>query len=314
MGTQCWLAEVSRAGFYRHWQEREPNHEEVLLRDRLQQVVLGERRRRGYRYVSRVLRAEGFAVNHKRVLRLMREDNLLCLRKRKFVLTTDSEHQFMVYPNLVPGLTLSGINQLWVADITYIRLREDFLYLAVVMDAYSRRIIGWALDHHLQASLAVEALQMALRERDWKPGVLTHHSDQGVQYACRDYTDLLQQREILISMSRRGNPYDNARAERFMRTLKQEEVYCQQYRNLQEARASIGYFLEEVYNRRRLHSALQYQTPAQFEAARAAVETDGAEGKAGKPKPGFPAFPQPLKIPPGFSPFPQHDDDLIGLS
>jgi transposase InsO family protein len=315
VGKQCWLAEVSRAGFYRHWQEREPKQEEILLRDRLQQVVLGERRRRGYRYVAQVLRAEGFAINHKRVLRLMREDNLLCLRKRKFVLTTDSDHQFMAHPNLVPGLTLTGVNQLWVADITYIRLREDFLYLAVVMDAYSRRIIGWALDHHLQASLAVGALQMALRERDWKPGVLTHHSDQGVQYACRDYTDLLQQREILISMSRRGNPYDNARAERFMRTLKEEEVYCQRYRNLREARESIGHFLEEIYNRRRLHSALQYQTPAQFEAGRAAVETDGAAGKAGKPNPGFPTFPQTLKIPPGFSPFPQHDDDdLIGLS
>ena len=313
MGTQCWLAEVSRAGFYRHWQEREPNQEEMLLRDRLQQVVVGERRRRGYRYVLRVLRAEGFAVNHKRVLRLMREDSLLCLRKRKFVLTTDSEHQFSVHPNLVPGLTLTGINQLWVADITYIRLREDFIYLAVVMDAYSRRIIGWALDRHLQASLAVEALQMALRERDWKPGTLTHHSDQGVQYACQDYTDLLEGRGILISMSRRGNPYDNARAERFMRTLKEEEVYCQRYRNLQEARESIGHFLEEVYNRRRLHSALQYRTPEQFEATAAAVETDGTDGNAGKP--GFPAFPQPLKIPLGFSQFPQHDDDaLIGLS
>ena len=315
MGEQCWLAEVSRAGFYRHWQEREPNQEEMLLRDRLQQVVLGGRQRRGYRYVLRELRREGFVVNPKRVLRLMREDNLLCLRTRKFVLTTDSEHQFSIHPNLVPGLTLTDINQLWVADITYIRLREDFIYLAVVMDAYSRRIIGWALDRHLQASLAVEALQMALRERDWKPGMLTHHSDQGVQYACKDYTDLLEEREILISMSRRGNPYDNARAERFMRTLKQEEVYCHRYRNLQEARESIGYFLEEVYNRRRLHSALDYRTPEEFEAAAAAVETDGTDGNGGKPKPGFPPFPQPLKIPSGFSQFPQHDDDaLIGLS
>lgn len=313
MGEQCWLAGVSRAGFYRHWQEQEPKQEEVLLRARLQQVVLSERQRRGYRYVLRVLRGEGFTINHKRLLRLMREDNLLCLRTRKFVLTTESEHQFSVHPNLVPELALTEINQLWVADITYIRLREDFIYLAVVMDSYSRRIIGWALDHHLQARLAVEALQMALRERNWKPGTLTHHSDQGVQYACKDYTDLLEERDILISMSRRGNPYDNARAERFMRTLKQEEVYCQRYRNLREARESIGFFLEEVYNRRRLHSALEYQTPAQFEAARAPVETDGADGKAGKPKPGFPTFPQTLKIPSGFSPFPQHDD-LIGLS
>jgi transposase InsO family protein len=312
---QCWLAEVSRAGYYRRWEERASSEEAMHLRHRVQQIVLANGRRRGYRYVTAELRREGNLVNHKRVWRIMHDDNLLCLRSRKYVLTTDSEHEFRVYPNLVPSLKVTGTNQLWVADITYIRLLEEFIYLAVVLDAYSRRVVGWALDQHLQASLAVVALRMALRERQCQRGVLVHHSDQGVQYGCPEYTEILADQDILISMSRRGNPYDNAKAERFMRTLKEEEVYCHRYRNLEEARSSIGYFLEEVYNRRRLHSALQYRTPEEFEATGKAVETDGTGGNGGKPKAGFPPFPQPLKIPSGFSQFPQHDDDaLIGLS
>jgi transposase InsO family protein len=203
-------------------------------------------------------------VNRKRVQRLMGEDNLLCLRKRKFVITTDSNHDLPVYPNLASTLVLTGLDQLWVADITYIRLELEFVYLAVMLDAFSRREIGWALDRTLEASLAIEALQMALRRRRPAPG-LVHHSDQGVQYASTDYTNLLKASGITISMSRRGNPYDNATCESFLKTLKYEEVYRSEYRDLDEARASIGTFLEKVYNQKRLHSALGYLPPAGFE-------------------------------------------------
>jgi len=210
------------------------------------------------------LQRRGQKVNRKRVQRLMREDNLLCLRKRKFVITTDSNHDLPVYPNLASTLVLTGLDQLWVADITYIRLELEFVYLAVMLDAFSRREIGWALDRTLEASLTIEALQMALRRRRPAPG-LVHHSDQGVQYASTDYTDLLKASGITISMSRRGNPYDNATCESFLKTLKYEEVYRSEYRDLDEARASIGTFLEKVYNQKRLHSALGYLPPAEFE-------------------------------------------------
>jgi transposase InsO family protein len=197
----------------------------------------------------------------------MREDNLLCLRrKRSFVTTTDSKHHWAVYPNLAKGRKLNGINQLWVADITYIRLEIEFVYLAVILDAYSRRVIGWMLDRTLQAGLAVAALQMALRRRSPSPG-LVHHSDRGVQYASSDYTQLLKEHGIAISMSGRANPWDNAMCESFMKSLKQEEVYRQEYRDLAEARESIEHFLENVYNERRLHSALRYCPPAEFEQA-----------------------------------------------
>ena len=175
----------------------------------------------------------------------MREDNLLCLRRRKFVITTDSDHGLPVYPNRARELVLTGLDQLWVADITYIRLEWEFVYLAVILDAFSRRVIGWALDRTLETSLTLEALRMALERRQPVPGVV-HHSDRGVQYAATDYTDLLQQNGLLISMSRRGNPYDNATCESFLKTLKYEEVYRTEYRDLAEARASIGVFLEKV--------------------------------------------------------------------
>ena len=195
----------------------------------------------------------------------MREDNLLCLRKRKFVVaTTDSNHSRPVYPNLAGAMTVNGINQLWVADITYIRLEWEFVYLAVVLDAFSRRVIGWALDRTLEDELTLGALRMALERRLPAPG-LVHHSDRGIQYASGDYTGLLKQRQITISMSRKGNPYDNAFCESFMKTLKYEEVHRQEYRDLDDARASIGHFLERVYNQKRLHSALGYRAPAQFE-------------------------------------------------
>ena len=203
------------------------------------------------------------AVNHKRVLRLMPTDDLLCLRRRAFVpATTDSRHDWRVVPNLARGMQVTGLDQLWVADITYLRLLEEFAFLAVVLDTFSRRVVGWAVDVHLRAALAIAALQMALTARCPQPGQLIHHSDRGVQYACAEYSALLAAHGIQPSMSRVGSPYDNAKAESFMSTLKREEVDGRAYRHAQEARRSIGSFIEEVYNRQRLHSALSYVAPA----------------------------------------------------
>ena len=262
----CVLARVSRAGYYRHWAASAPREEETAVRDAIQRVTL-ENRHYGYRRVAKELRNQGVVVNSKRVLRLMRRDNLLCLRKRPFVpMTTDSRHEWRVVPNLVRDLVLTDLNQLWVADITYVRLAEEFAFLAVVLDAFSRRVIGWALDGHMRASLATAALQMAIATRRLVPGSLIHHSDRGVQYACGEYTGILEAHGIQPSMSRIGNPYDNAKAESFMKTLKHEEVDGRDYRDLNQARDEIGAFIENVYNRRRLHSALAYRPPAEFEA------------------------------------------------
>jgi transposase InsO family protein len=260
----CRLGQVSRAGFYRHWQQREPCAEETELRARMHQIVLAHRRNYGYRRVTRELRNQGWAVNHKRVARLMAEDNLLCLGKRRWVATTDSGHDLRVYLNLAARLQLSGIDQLWIADITYIRLAEEFLFLAVVLDAFSRRVLGWSLGERLDAGLAVAALHQAIDLRQPAPG-LVHHSDRGVQYASNAYVDLLLEHGIEPSMSRAGNPYDNAKCESFIKTLKQEEIYTRQYRDRADLEAHIGEFLDRYYNRRRLHSALGYRTPEQFE-------------------------------------------------
>ena len=262
----CVLAGVSRATYYRHWHAAAPRTEETALRDVLQRLAVAQRHY-GYRRLTELVRRDGWAVNHKRVLRLMRTDNLLCLRRRAFVpATTDSRHSWRVVPNLARGLELTGLDQLWVADITYVRLLEEFAFLAIVLDAFSRRVIGWALEVHLQARLALAALQMALAARRPRPDTLIHHSDRGVQYACAEYTACLAEYGIQPSMSRIGSPYDNAKAESFMKTLKQEEVDGRAYRDADEARRSIGGFIEEVYNRQRLHSALSYLAPADFEA------------------------------------------------
>ena len=263
----CTLAGVSRASYYRHWCRVAPRREQTELRDVLQRLAVAHRHY-GYRRLNALLRREGWAVNHKRVLRLMRTDNLLCLRRRAFVpATTDSRHDWQVVPNLACGMQVTGLDQLWVADITYLRLLEEFAFLAVILDAFSRRVVGWAVEVHLRAALAVAALQMALAARRPQPGQLIHHSDRGVQYACAAYRELLTTHGIQPSMSRVGSPYDNAKAESFIGTLKREEVDGRAYRTAQEARRSIGRFIEEVYNRQRLHSALNYLAPADFEAA-----------------------------------------------
>ena len=269
MNALCQMTGMSRAGFYRSRMPRQATPVEMEIRDQMQKVAL-ESPAYGYRRITVELQKRGFAINHKRVLRMMRQDNLLCVRRRAFVVTTDSRHNLPIYPNLARQMELAAINQLWVADITYIRLREEFVYLAVVLDAFSRRVIGWALGRTLEAELAVTALRMALIERKPAPG-LVHHSDRGVQYASHDYTEMLKQHQATISMSRKGNPYDNAACESFIKTLKYEEVYRNEYRDFQEARASIGEFLERVYNESRLHSALGYLPPAEFEQNGGAV-------------------------------------------
>lgn len=261
----CELAQVSRAGFYRHWEERAPKQMDNAIRDAMQRIAL-QNRCLGYRRIKVMLQAQGFHINHKKLARMLREDNLLSLRRRPFVVTTDSQHAFTVFPNLARGMILNGINQLWVSDITYIRMQEQFAFLAVILDAFSRRVIGWELDTSIDATLTLRALANALANRGSTPGIV-HHSDRGIQYCCNEYVSRLEKHGFIISMSRRANPWDNARAESFMKTLKVEEVYLKKYRDLADAHENLKQFLEDVYNESRLHSALDYQSPAQFEAS-----------------------------------------------
>jgi len=261
------LTGVSRASYYRSWAASAPKGEETELRDLVQRLALAHRFY-GYRRITELVRREGWPANRKRVARIMREDNLLRLRKPIFKpATTDSRHSWVVWPNLARHLVPRATNQLWVADITYVRLSEAFVFLAVILDAFSRKVVGWAMADHLKASLALDALQMALASRPLVAGRLVHHSDRGIQYACGDYIARLEAAGVQPSMSRPGCPYDNAMAESFMKTLKTEEVDGRLYRDLDHATAEIGRFIQIIYNRQRLHSALDYLSPEEFETS-----------------------------------------------
>jgi putative transposase len=282
----CRLAGVSRATYYRQLAEKEPEREQQETRAAIQEVALAHKRRYGYRRITAQLRRDGLAVNHKRVARLMREDNLLAIVRRKYILTTDSRHSLKVYHNLAARMELTGINQLWIADITYIRLGSEFVYLAVVIDRYSRRVVGWELDRTLAARLAIGALEKAIAQRQ-PPPRLVHHSDRGIQYASSDYVELLKSHDITPSMSRKANPYDNAACESFMKTLKHEEIHCNQYRTLEDLTSNVEAFIDGYYNRQRLHSALGYRSPEEFEAASAAKESTGPETRSAQTRLSF---------------------------
>jgi len=270
----CSLAGVSRAAYHRYWNDHAAREQDAELRSAIQEIALADRHY-GYRRIHAELRRQGWEVNHKRVLRLLREDNLLSLRRKPFLATTNSGHDHAIYSNLTRDLHLSAIHQLWVADITYVRLREEFIYAAVILDAYSRRVIGWAIEKNLQASLAVHALEIALRDRPVAAGLI-HHSDRGVQYASSEYVARLQTAGIRISMSGIASPWENARAESFMKTLKAEAVDGRCFRNLEEARDALAGFIQDHYNARRLHSALGYCSPTEFEQAYQAAVTPSA--------------------------------------
>lgn len=262
----CELLEVSRSWYYERDDQADPNEDEIALRDEIEQIIL-EFPGYGYRRVTRELARRDWCVNHKRVLRVMREESLLCQIKKRFVVvTTNSRHGFPVYPNVLADFTLSAPDQAWVADFTYIRLRSTFVYLACILDAYSRRCVGWHLSREMNTQMTSRALQMALAERHPHPGFV-HHSDRGVQYASHEYIELLQASGAQISMSAVGNPYDNAKAESFFKTLKQEEVYLKEYNSFADAEQNLTTFIGKVYNEKRLHSSLGYLPPAEFEAA-----------------------------------------------
>lgn len=270
LARACAVLAVNRGSYYRGEAplaaDRERRAEAMGLRERIEAIVL-EFPGYGYRRVTAQLQREGWAVNHKRVLRIMRAESLLCELQRRWVKTTDSEHGLRTYPNLLAQRgwrQLTGINQAWAADLTYIRLREGFCYLAALLDAFSRRVVGWHLSERLDASLTVTALEQALASRCPPPGLI-HHSDQGVQYACRDYVTVLEGVGARISMAAKGTPRENAQAESFFRTLKYEEVYLQEYETVLDVKPSVGRFIETVYNEKRLHSSLGYRPPCEFE-------------------------------------------------
>ena len=264
IARMCQLAQVSRAGFYRSLQGGAATQEDMEVRSAIQTIVVEHRRRYGYRRITAELRRRGMLVNHKRVARIMREDNLLAVQPRTFRVTTDSAHELEVFLNLAGRMKLTGINQLWVADITYIRLQREFVYLAVILDAFSRKVVGWTLDRSLASRLAISALERAIARRQPPPG-LVHHSDRGVQYASAEYVKLLLEHHMIPSMSRPANPYDNASCESFMKTLKREEIYANDYETLEHLATNIERFIDEYYNRYRLHSALGYRPPDEFE-------------------------------------------------
>lgn len=265
IGHLCRLFLVSRSWYYDHLDLSDGKEDETALRDRIEEIIL-EFPGYGYRRVTHALHREGKQVNHKRVLRIMKDESLLCQIKKSFVIkTTNSRHRFPVYPNLLAGLDLSAPDQAWVSDFTYIRLRNAFVYLACILDAFSRRCIGWYLSRDMTTQLTLMALRRAINERHPQPGLI-HHSDRGVQYASYEYIDQLKLIHAQVSMSSVSNPYDNAKAESFFKTLKQEEVYLKEYRSFEDAEANLDAFLEQVYNMKRLHSSLGYLPPVEFEA------------------------------------------------
>jgi transposase InsO family protein len=260
----CELTGVSRAGFYREWEQRAPSEAAIALRDAVQRTALAHRGY-GYRRITPLVRRAGFEVGAQKVRAILRSDNLLAVRRRKFVVTTDSTHRFQVYPNLAESLEVTAMNQLWVADITYLRLRREFVFLAVVLDAFSRKVIGWELGRRLATTLPLRALDLAIAERQPKPG-LVHHSDRGTQYASNAYVKRLEAGGMQISMSRAGRPWENGKCESFMKTLKREEIDARRYNCFEELREHLVEFIEQVYNKVRLHSALGYRSPEEFEA------------------------------------------------
>jgi putative transposase len=257
--------ELCRSSFY--YQAKEPDvamvKGDIDILDRIEAICL-DFHGYGYRRVTRQLQYDGYGINHKKVLRLMRESDLLCRAKRRWLRTTDSNHGWPVYPNLVKDVQITGINQVWLADITYIRIRHGFVYLAAILDAFSRKVIGYAVSRSMDTSLVLQALRMAIANRKPSPGII-HHSDRGVQYASLEYTSKLTEQGFQISMSGKGNPYDNAMMESFFKTLKHEEVYLYQYETLSDVQTRLPYFMEQVYNLKRLHSSLGYRSPVRYE-------------------------------------------------
>lgn len=268
----CLACGVSVNAFYYYLRVKNMNKlkDEVILKEI--EDIIREFAGYGYRRITRELKdrkfeSNGKNINHKRVLRIMKDNNLTVKRKRRFKInTTDSNHSLKIYPNLIKSLEITKINQVWVADITYIRLLRGFVYLAVILDAYSRKAIGFMLRKDLTEELALGALKMALNCREVPQGLI-HHSDRGVQYSSISYTNLLKENHIQISMSRKGNCYDNAKAESFFKTIKTEEVNLSEYENYEEAKLNIAHFIEDVYNQKRLHSSIGYMSPVNFEEA-----------------------------------------------
>ena len=259
----CELAGVSRASFYRDWEQKAPSEAEMALRDAIQRTALAHRDH-GYRRITPLLQRAGFVVGQEKVRRILRSDNLLAVRRRKFVVTTDSNHRFRIHPNLAESMELTAVNQLWVADITYIRLQREFVFLAVVLDAFSRKAIGWELGRTLETKLALAALEEAIASRHPQPG-LVHHSDRGTQYASNDYLQRLEACGAHLSMSRPASPWENGKCESFIKTLKREEIDARRYASFAELRQHVDEFMDQIYNKVRLHSALGYRSPEEFE-------------------------------------------------